>query len=1084
MKRTFLFLIILVNCLNSIGSAAVRPTIYVFDMEGVSSAPLEVLHDMKHAVYCLQGLVNRTAPRLFVLDDYRDVVWLTRLRETDGLCEGWPVKYLQYSELWSTFEPYINGLVVYDHDVISTSLAATTAAGVEGGLAVRKDTASGSVYNDLKGLFPILIDMENKFTGSGMIWQSTTPSTGSAKCDAYIWAKEKYLDTGMCDTTVLMYTLDLYGLHTGYPRQLENLDYAVAKKGFCFELSPWGDEVASDDPSQPLGTDLNTFKAILHSCNEKNNYQKMIKFCGFINWDFKYTNWSGHWGTVGGKHEPVATEWELASLLSAYNAYMEGDAPHPNWVVNSSFYAGLTAIAETRRYVQNPAPTYDEMVERGFISNGGGVVPGNYIMIGMGDYDQASWVLYRLGTGLYDEANRGSVPCSWAINPNAIDRAYVAMDYMFRNKTEKDYFMAWDSGVGYVNPTSLYGSRVPSNYESIMPVYQKTCRDYYRIFDYSITGWLLNGFARGGRVDAATVSYYAPFSGDGVGLSHEGGLNISCPSLVSNVVAIRRDGPDSPDLSDMIDYSSGVHFAWYRSILQNAGDMKAIQDGLSGNQHLVDAYTFYYLLRYYLGGSNHHRATWVSDNIPRIMEVGQSCSVTATVRNDGWDNWSEADSYRFAYAIVQTGMTPCYLDYDSHDRTYIPDGRIIRPSEHIMFNFTIRAPDAEGHYDLYYDMVHDGVTWFRERNNIEWKKTIIVAVNDTDVDSDDDSIPDVIEECAKMLYWHPDDKYECDDTNYLLADDIPGVSIFDWSSQCINCYSDGRDYAVSHILDGSGFNAGNGYHSVAGNGTMWLSTQTDLTPFIVFDLGVPGYVGTVRIWNYNTSGWDAYLLQGVKRINVQIVDEWDNTVEELGEFALEAAPAQDNIDFGQNIIIDRGNVRYIRFDILETQTAGYNAGLSEVRFYDFILEDNTAPMVTAVVDNDYTYVGRPVNLDGTVTDDGNPNPPAATTAVWTKLSGPDTPIFTDNFAVDTAVSFDTAGIYVLRLCACDGAGSGFSDVVINVFETACDAAFADPDVEALITDFNNDCMVDFLDLAYLAQDWLECYMESKQNVIH
>ena len=82
----------------------------------------------------------------------------------------------------------------FGQNVASSAAAASpaTAAGVEGGIAVRKDATAGSMYNYLvntKGL-PVLIDLTGKFTGTGTIWQTSTPSTGSAKCDAYIWAKE------------------------------------------------------------------------------------------------------------------------------------------------------------------------------------------------------------------------------------------------------------------------------------------------------------------------------------------------------------------------------------------------------------------------------------------------------------------------------------------------------------------------------------------------------------------------------------------------------------------------------------------------------------------------------------------------------------------------------------------------------------------------------------------------------------------------------------------------------------------------------------------------------------------------------
>ena len=54
-------------------------------------------------------------------------------------------------------------------------------------------------------------------------------------------------------------------------------------------------------------------------------------------------------------------------------------------------------------------------------------------------------------------------------------------------------------------------------------------------------------------------------------------------------------------------------------------------------------------------------------------------------------------------------------------------------------------------------------------------------------------------------------------------------------------------------------------------------------------------------------------------------------------------------------------------------------------------------------------------LDGTVTDDGLPNPPGALTTSWSQVSGPGTVTFADASAVDTTASFSAAGAYVLEL---------------------------------------------------------------------
>ncbi|MEE9423976.1 MAG: SBBP repeat-containing protein [Methylococcales bacterium] len=70
-----------------------------------------------------------------------------------------------------------------------------------------------------------------------------------------------------------------------------------------------------------------------------------------------------------------------------------------------------------------------------------------------------------------------------------------------------------------------------------------------------------------------------------------------------------------------------------------------------------------------------------------------------------------------------------------------------------------------------------------------------------------------------------------------------------------------------------------------------------------------------------------------------------------------------------------------------------------------------------------------VNLDGTVNDDGLPNP---VTTLWSMQSGPGTVSFGDSSAVDTTATFDLAGTYVLRLTVDDGELSSFDELTVTV----------------------------------------------------
>jgi subtilisin family serine protease len=96
---------------------------------------------------------------------------------------------------------------------------------------------------------------------------------------------------------------------------------------------------------------------------------------------------------------------------------------------------------------------------------------------------------------------------------------------------------------------------------------------------------------------------------------------------------------------------------------------------------------------------------------------------------------------------------------------------------------------------------------------------------------------------------------------------------------------------------------------------------------------------------------------------------------------------------------------------------------------------NAAPVVNAGPDQTVTLPNN-ASLDGTVTDDGRPNPPGTVTTTWSKISGPGTVTFGNPNAVDTTASFSAAGSYVLSLTADDSALSSSDEIGITVSSTS------------------------------------------------
>jgi hypothetical protein len=92
---------------------------------------------------------------------------------------------------------------------------------------------------------------------------------------------------------------------------------------------------------------------------------------------------------------------------------------------------------------------------------------------------------------------------------------------------------------------------------------------------------------------------------------------------------------------------------------------------------------------------------------------------------------------------------------------------------------------------------------------------------------------------------------------------------------------------------------------------------------------------------------------------------------------------------------------------------------------------NQAPLVSAGSDATVTLPAAAA-LDGTVSDDGRPNPPGSVSTTWSKVSGPGTVTFGSPAAPDTTATFSAAGSYVLRLSAFDGAATTVDDVTVLV----------------------------------------------------
>lgn len=594
--------------------------VWTFDVEPLPTLDLKnptnacKVWDTMHLVAALQGLVNRESPRLYLFCCRQfgvdtDRFWLDWFQHEDGWLRNAEIRPLP--DLDSAVEclrTNVEGLVVYDGHVPATAAIASTAAGIERLLPVRYDPAPDSVYTRLRWhelpvkLWLVHPDGSALFTGRDPVPDLEGPSSGSDKIDAYRWALDRYLVSGRCAPGVAAYYVDAFWLTRPTQAQpdmhtLSNHDWFIARRAFFFDLSPWGDETPVDDPTQPLGADKRCLLDVLAALYRRAD-GNLVKIGGFPPWPFKYTT-HGH----AGRHEGVPTEWELTRLISQFNGYKEADAAGVGAMANASFFQHYPLQA---RYPQpNPKPTLADWQAHGWVTASGKVAPRLYLGHYVGDYDSPSW-LYKAVPAFFRDSRRGQVPLGWAFDPNLADRAPQALVYAYHHATTNDFFIAGDSGAGYLNPRALT-VRPDSGLPSGLAKWEEHCRGYYARWDMSITGFILDG-AAGASTDTEFAAYHR-FSPDGAGTHFERG-----PAMhVGLATCPERDLPDSSQAAAKLiadrakTARNGPVFLWARSILKSPGWYADVSRFLKDQYpdaavEVVDPYTFFGLIRLHLSG--------------------------------------------------------------------------------------------------------------------------------------------------------------------------------------------------------------------------------------------------------------------------------------------------------------------------------------------------------------------------------------------------------------------------------------------------------------------------------------------------
>lgn len=455
MTRYFLFVsLLLVACHAKakvcLGVPILRDIDNVMYVYTVKEGEKKIHYDETIAVACIQGIMNREKPLLYIRSDSfkRPDYWLEKFSS-----EGWLERKEQISistldQLVKIAGQKLKGIIIWDPAVPATINLATTLAGLEDGVVLSQEMVD--IYQK-KWSLPVIWDFRGQFTGE---------ETGSKKNDAYRWAIREYIETGRCNSHWLCLYEDAFMTREkGNVSYVVTRDWAVYNRAFIYDLSPWGDETPLDDPEQVLGTDLETYKLLLEANMKQTEGKQMTEVAGFFSFA-KYSNISGY----ESNHDPVPTEWETVYLISPYNCYQ-------NTVAHNCYNQSIHSQAPVENMKQGRPKLHKPQDGK------------TYICILMADYD-SSTPLYDFMPKHWDDKTRGSIPLLWGINPSLSETYPDIMQYLYSTKSDNDFFAADASAAGYMNP-----NRIDT---AFLPLFIDHSKMFYQQWDMSLSPMVLD----------------------------------------------------------------------------------------------------------------------------------------------------------------------------------------------------------------------------------------------------------------------------------------------------------------------------------------------------------------------------------------------------------------------------------------------------------------------------------------------------------------------------------------------------------------------------------------------------------------
>ncbi len=378
--------------------------------------------DLQLTLACLQGIVNRREPRLYLVQDRYDELWLDWLRERGDVDN---IEWLEIGDVFERFLPEVTTMFVTDPAVPATVNVATMLASVHNGLVATPATA---VQYDLPmGTLP-----DSWRTGMDLRMMNWTKDV-----DAYRWVFSE-LDESLSRKVIAILDPAAIGLR----------DYLVEFQIPILWLS------APEDGAKNPNASFEEEKAFARDILMK--WPTNIPCMG----------WPGN----GVGPEDGIGEWQGVKLVSQCGKF-EVCSAHDGYsptVSNLSVHSGTTA-----RLHQATPPKLRVQNKK------------VYFCFTRSDGDGLNFLRHYYRK-LFDDPQHGTFPIGWQVGPTAADTMPDILDYYYKHARPGDCFINALSGVGYIHEDVFADNFPPSQRKEIMDEFIRLSGIYRERIDANV----------------------------------------------------------------------------------------------------------------------------------------------------------------------------------------------------------------------------------------------------------------------------------------------------------------------------------------------------------------------------------------------------------------------------------------------------------------------------------------------------------------------------------------------------------------------------------------------------------------------